>query len=77
MTQVALDPNRQTLIEAYLALNLDCGASSLAIRSRYEELQARTIVRDLLPGELAGPQAGIRAPRAGGGRLWADSPGTA
>ena len=41
MTQVAQDPNRQTLIEAYLALDLDCGASSLAIRSRYEELQTR------------------------------------
>ena len=41
MTQVALDPNRQTLIEAYLALDLDCGASSVAIRSRYDELQTR------------------------------------
>jgi hypothetical protein len=60
MTQVALDPNRQTLIEAYLALDLDCGASSLAIRSRYEELQRRHRLDQYREGSPDRTQASAR-----------------
>jgi hypothetical protein len=60
MTQVALDPNRQTLIEAYLALDLDCGASPLAIRSRYEELQTRHRVDQYREGSPDHAQASAR-----------------